>query len=187
MKLRKKAFTLIEISIGIIISALMLAGIMHVFSSGMKGSTKGMAYQANMETATILMAQIEYDLLRAVNIDYPETSILNSLHKENSAVWQFYVEPEKTATVTYQSIDNSVVREVKLPDGKTQKTVFGQGLSTTISFLHFLANSGTAEFDVVKHAMWVELKVETKDEKKVGKNEPIELNRLIVIRSQLQL
>ena len=109
MKSRKEAFTLIEISIGIIISALLLTGILNLFSSGMKGSTKGMAYQANMETATILMAQIEYDLLKAVHINYP-VSAKDPSEKQNMAQWQFYKAPEGIATVTYQIIDNNVVR-----------------------------------------------------------------------------
>lgn len=184
MKSRKEAFTLIEISIGIIISALLLTGIMNLFSSGMKGSTKGMAYQANMETATILMAQIEYDLLKTVQINYP-TSADGPNDKQKMAQWQFYKAPEGIATVTYQIIDNNVVRDVELPNGKNQKSVFGKGLNIDINFLHFAVNSGTSEFEILKHAMWVELKVDTKYDKNVGKNEPIELNRLILIRSQL--
>ena len=101
------------------------------------------------------------------------------------AQWQFYKAPEGIATVTYQIIDNNVVRDVELPNGKNQKSVFGKGLNVDISFLHFAVNSGTSEFEILKHAMWVELKVDTKYDKNVGKNEPIELNRLILIRSQL--
>ena len=42
----RKAVTLVEISIGIITSGLILAALMNLFSSGMKGSTKGLAHQA---------------------------------------------------------------------------------------------------------------------------------------------
>ena len=184
MKYRQKAFTLIEISIGIIISALLLAGIMRVFSSGMKGSTKGMAYQANMEAATILMAQIEYDLSKAVLINYP-AGAKDASDKQNQAQWQFHKEPEGIATVTYQIVDGCITRDVALPNGKNLKSVFGQELKSDIKFLHFAVNSGTSDFEVLKHAMWVELKVETKNVKNVGQNESIELDRLIVIRSQL--
>ena len=184
----RKAVTLLEVSIGIIISALLLAAILHLFSSGMKGSTKGLAHQANMEAATIIMSQIEYDLLKSTEILDPDKNT-----KGNIARWKFYYEPAGGVPVTVKYSANAtdgVTRSVDLGNGKKQNTVLGKGHKIELNFIYFQATSAPSEYYDLgkkyqrKNVMWVEIKVSTKNDKKIGENEHIELKRLIVVRSQ---
>lgn len=176
---QRKAFTLVEISIGIIISAILLTGLLNLLSAGMKGSTKGMAHQANMEAASILMAQIEYDLLRATEITYPPNN-----NKDTDASWKFYHAnaKNKIATVNYDSSSgNGVTRKVDLGDGKTENTVFCKEHKTDLSFTSFAVETG---FEQIRHGMYVDLTVSAKD-KKTGDLESFSMKRLIMIRSQM--
>ena len=116
---RKKAVTLAEVIIGIVLSALIIIGVMRVFTSGMRGSTKGLAHQANMETASILMAQIEYDLLRATEIKSPAQN-----SKDDGASWKFYYAQSGLGyplTVNYSKVSEGILRNVI--DEKNNKTI----------------------------------------------------------------
>lgn len=175
---RKQGLTLVELTIGIIISALLLCGIMHLLSAGMKGSTKGLAHQANMEAASILMSQIEYDLLRATNIKDPANN-----EKDKSARWEMYNSHSKdgAATVLYTVGPDGVTRNVELKDGsKKENTVFCAGHSVELAFTRFAVETG---FEQIRHGMFVELKVSAKD-KKTAALESFEMKRLIMVRSQ---
>lgn len=193
----RRGFTLIEVSIGVIISAIILVGLMNLFSSGMRGSTKGLAHQANMESASILMSQIEYDLLRATEIIEPAED-----NKSNNGSWKFYYAASAAITgkgdpVTVQYNTNTgdgCVRYVDMGDGKTQNTVLAKGQKVDLSFAHFTVNNALKKYAdkkliQKKHAVWVELTVSSKYGKKIGKGdkelEPFTLKKLIVIRSQL--
>ena len=185
----RKAVTLVEISIGAIIFALLMAGIMRVFSSGMKGSTKVLAHQAKMEAASILMSQIEYDLLRSTEILDPDKNT-----QDNTARWNFYYAASGKGTpVTVRYSANptdGATRFVDLGNGKTQNTVLARGHKVDLKFIYFQATSAPSEYYELgkkyqkKDVMWVEVTVSTKHDKKVGENESITLKRLIVVRSQ---
>ena len=192
----RRGFTLIEVSIGVIISAIILVGLMNLFSSGMKGSTKGLAHQANMESDSILMSQIEYDLLRATEIIEPAED-----KKSNNASWRFYYAASAVITgkgdpvaVQYTNHGDGITRYVDMGDGKTQSTVLAKGQKVDLSFAHFTINNALKKYAdkkliQKKHAIWVELTVSSKYSKKVGKgdkeHEPFTLKKLIVIRSQM--
>lgn len=187
MIINKKAVTLVEISIGVILSALLIVGIMNLFSSGMKGSVKGMAHQANMETASILMSQIEYDLLRCVKISQPEANLEEDFDK---AIWEFFnvvSGNREYATVTYTRLENGmgVEREVKPSSGKPFRTVFAKDRKVELSFKHVKANLGSQEVPIYRHGMLVGLTVSSKDNRNSGNNEPFTLKRLIIIRNQI--
>lgn len=173
---RKTGVTLIELSIGILISALLLVGIMNLLSAGMKGSTKGMSHQANMETASILMSQIEYDLLRATEIQDPPPNT-----KDSSARWKFYYAGSAAgpATVTYSKTTNGITRHLNLGGGKTENMTFASGHNVELNFTSFAVETG---FEQVKHGMFVELTVASK-EAKTAKVESFSMKRLIMIRS----
>ena len=186
MIIKRKAVTLVEISIGVILSALLLVAIMNLFSSGMKGSVKGLAHQANMETASILMSQIEYDLLRCVKISQPEANLEEDFDK---AIWDTnYIASgkRKSATVTYTRLGNGigVERELKSTGEKPLKTVFAKDKKVELSFKHLRVNMGSQDVPLYKHGMLVKMTISSKDSKKVGVNseESFSLSRLIISR-----
>lgn len=183
---KTKAVTLIEVMIGIILSAILIIGVMNIFSSGMKGSTKGLAHQANMETASILMAQIEYDLLRGTHIKSPSVDM-----KDDGASWKFYYAASGLGyplTVNYTKGSEGIVRNVI--DEKTNKvinnTVFGKGHDVSLSFTHLKFEDSNDKKNMQKHGLWIELTVSAK-EKRTAQVETFTLKRLIIIRNQQQL
>ena len=187
---KRNAITLVEIIIAVVIAAVLFAGLMKLLSSGMKGSTKGLAHQANMEAATILMSQIEYDLLRATSLEIPPVN-----NKADTASWHFYNGGGIPAEVKYtKNLSSGIDRSVTFSNGKTQDYTFAKGHDVNISFYHFIATSVPKEpndfyefgkKNIIKHAMWVELTVSNMHNKKVGENESITLRRLVVVRSQI--
>ena len=128
MRKNSKAFTLVEVIIGVVLTAVLLIGVMNIFSSGMKGSTKGLAHQANMETASILMAQIEYDLLRAYLIKSPDNKT-----KDDAASWVFNQEDSSgkplAVVVNYTKNAEGIVRNVVSEKDNSQisNNVFAKG------------------------------------------------------------
>ena len=184
MNRHKKAITLVEILIAVVICATLFAGLMKLLSSGMKGSTKGLAHQANMEAATILMSQIEYDLLRTSSLEIPPVN-----EKADTASWHFYNNGILSEVKYTKNLSSGVDRAVKAPNGKTQEFTFAKGLDVDISFYHFVFTSVPKKyFDLgkiyrKKHAIWVELIVSNKQNKKVGEVETITLRRLVVVKS----
>lgn len=174
---RRKGVTLVELTIGIAISALLLCGIMNLLSAGMKGSTKGLAHQANMEAASILMSQIEYDLLRATDILDPQNN-----EKDKSARWKLFNARSKSGSgiVTYSVGADNVTRNVEMSDGTKENSVFCSGHKIELTFTKFAVETG---FEQIRHGMFVELKVSAKD-KKTAVAESFEMKRLIMVRSQ---
>ncbi|MDD2623700.1 MAG: type II secretion system protein, partial [Candidatus Riflebacteria bacterium] len=79
----KKGLTLIEICIGVVIVSLLMVTVMKLLGTGMSGSQKGLSHLANMEAASILMSQIEYDLMRAYELTDPPVG-----EKSISARWK---------------------------------------------------------------------------------------------------
>ena len=185
MRKKKNAVTLVEVIVVVALSSMIIIALMNLFSSGMKGSAKGLAHQANMESASIIMSQIEYDLLRATSISKPEPNINEDFE---TAIWDFYYGASgsgKPSTVTYSKMHDGtgILRQVKMDGGKTQNTNFGKLQKVDIKFKHFRFNTGSQDFPIHKHAMLVEVTVSSKDNIRGGTNEPFTLRRLIVVRS----
>ncbi len=177
---KKRAFTLVEIIIGVIIFSILLLVVMNVFISGMKGSQKSLTHQDNMEAANILMAQIEYDLSRATKIEYPDW---NETRPE--AQWKFEGENGESIIYTYDITGNGI-------DG-VHRNVFGynidspinhyfaKGHTINISFTHYALKAGggkNKDLLADKHGMWVDLEVG--DPK--GNAASFTMNKLIVVR-----
>ena len=113
--------------------------------------------------------------------------------KSNTARWIFFddtsgeLSPKK---VKYSAnTSDGVTRSIEYANGKKQNTVLGKGHKVELNFIYFQATSAPSEYYELgrkyqrKNAMWVEIRVSTKYDKKIGENESIELKRLIVVRS----
>ena len=188
MKCKRKAVTLIEIIIAVALSSLIILAVMNLFSSGMKGSAKGLAHQSNMESASIIMSQIESDLLRATTFSKPESGVNNN---SDTATWDFYYKAsnsDKPSTVTYSKTNDGfgVSREIKLPDGKVQKIILAKSQKVNLSFNHFTFNTSSSKYPAYKQAMLVEVTVSSKDSIRGGTNESFTLKRFIVVRTPFQ-
>jgi hypothetical protein len=57
--------TLVEIAMGVLIGSMLILGLSRLFSSGLKTSQKGSSHLTLMQTAAVLLAQIEQDVSRA--------------------------------------------------------------------------------------------------------------------------
>ena len=188
MIFKRKAVTIIEVVVVVVLSSMLILGIMNIFSSGMKGSAKGLAHQVNMESASIIMSQIEYDLLRSTSISKPESG-LNEFF--DTAIWNFYYGASgsgKPSTVTYLKNSNGlgVCREVKMDGGKMQKTILAKLQKVDLKFRRFTFNTGSKNYPTYKDTMLVEVTVSSKDSARGGTNEAFTLRRLIVVRNSVQ-
>jgi hypothetical protein len=187
MNKNKRALTLVEVSIGVVITSFIIIALMNVFRVGMKGSSKGMAHQENMETASILMSQIEYDLMRSYSITYPQNG-----SEEDGAKWDFYYgnSDSSKASVDYSFENNAIARKVTSyktdgTSGKVEKFYFAKNHKVDLKFMHAVFEVGTPKTPKKRHGMWVELTVSSKDNRNGGDNEPFTLKRLIIIRKQI--
>ena len=185
--MNKKAFTLVEILVGISIASIVIIALMNLFQIGMRGSSKGMAHLENMETAFILMTQIEYDLLRAYSINYPQNDA-----EEDGAKWDFYYgnSDSNKASVDYSYENNAIARKVTIyntdgSSGDIEKSYFCEGYNVDLSFSHFVFDVGSPNNPKKRHGMWVELTVFSNDNRNGGDNEPFTLQRLIMVRKKI--
>jgi type II secretory pathway component PulJ len=183
MKRNIRAFTIVEILIGVFIASLIIVGLMNLFNVGIKGSSKGMAHLENMETAYILMSQIEYDLLRSYNITDPQSG-----SEDNGAKWDFWYgnSDSNKASVDYSYENDAIARKVTIYKldgniGNIEKTYFCKGYKVDLKFLHHVFEISSSKFSKKRHGMWVELTVASKDNRNGGKNEPFTLKRLIIV------
>ena len=186
MIINKKAVTLVEILIGVILSSILIIGVLNLFTSGIKESAKSLTHQDNMEAANILMTQIEYDLLRATRILNPSWN-----NEDVGASWIFDSKSselgEITFTYDYADPKVGVHRHV---EGRTTNidNYFAKGHFVDLKFKHFAVDAGKGEKDdfiIEKHGMWVDLTVYSKDVKPEEKNkdkDAFTMRRLIVVR-----
>ena len=188
---RRKAVTLVEITIGIVLTALLLGGVMQLFSSGMKDTAKALTHQDNMEAANILMTQIEYDLLRATKIESPNWNVTD---EEGAASW--YIQDSDDTNnnnndikITYSINDgdgrtggDGILRD----DGTGKKHVFAKGHAVKLKFTHFAVDTSEGNENdklVEKHGMWVELTVYSKaGNYNDDDDKSFDMRRLIVVR-----
>ena len=175
MNLRNKAFTLIEVVIGVVLASLILIGVLNLLSSGMKGSTNALTHQDNMETANILMRQIEYDFLKATDIEFPPKNTLERTAKWSSS----FRESNKDVNITYlytlnSGVANGINRDIAFDGGSPKSFTFAKGHPLDVRFTHYA--SETADFE--KHALWVEIEVGSEK----GKVASFTLSRLIELK-----
>ncbi len=195
----KKAVTLLEICIATFLAFIILIGILNLFSSGIKGSARNLTHQDNMETANILMSQIEFDLLKANEIRSPEWN-----QESNFAQWVFNSTSSLgNITFTYDYVPsslNGVHRYVK-GNNYEENYYYAKGHPVKLNFTHIVINSKNISNEnnennndnnnennnendynkiyIEKHAMWVELEVGS------GKGDvaTYTLKRLITLKS----
>lgn len=168
----KSAITLVEICIGVVILSIVMAVVMNMFVSGIKGTNKGRAHLTNMQTAAIIMANIEYDLLRATKISDP---VINIQEKEGR--WEFVSKDGVVHTVMYQSLPNGIIREEQNGITGKKTNVFGKGLNFHLHFRHLAFVDPIKQ--VTKKGMWVELKVSSNK----SDDEEFTINRIITCKN----
>ena len=159
MKNLKKAITLIEMSIAIVFAFILLAGVLKIFSSGMKGSAKALTHQDNMETANILMSQIEYDLIKATEIQIPACN-----EKSKNAQWSFKTKSSLgDISFSYDYVQNSTDGVHRIVNGNDIKedNYFARGHPINLQFTHIVVYSDDSNENTIteNHGMWVELDV----------------------------
>lgn len=131
-----------------------MAAVMNMFANGIKGSSKGMAHLTNMQTAAIIMSQIEYDLLRSTKINDPSINI-----QEKAGRWELLNQDGTTSTVIYNLLPDGIERQEDNSSSGKRTHVFGKGLNLKIQLRHLeFPNPAKKQ---TKEGMWVELKVST--------------------------
>ena len=185
MNIKKKAVSLIEVLIGVILSSILLVGVMNLLTSGLKDSAKSLTHQDNMETANILMSQIEYDLSRATEIINPDWN-----DEGNGALWVFDSNSVDSGRMIfsydYADPQKGVHRHVE--GNKIFDNYFAKGHFVELKFKHFSVDAGKGvkeDFIIEKHGMWVDLTVYSKDITEANKEkdkEAFTMRRLIVVR-----
>lgn len=172
---RRCGVTLVEICVGVLILSLVMTGVMRMFAGGLKGSSKGMAHLTNMQTAAIIMAQIEYDLLRAVEINDPAVNAV-----ETAARWQFVGEDGSSSSVIYNLLPDGLERQENNSISGQKKHVFGKGLNLKLQFRQLEFVNGSEK--KIKKGMWVDLKVASDKER----NEEFNLKRMVICKNLKQ-
>ena len=129
-------FTLVELSIGVVLGAIVLLAVSNIFSGGLKSTTKGTAHLSNLQASSILFAQIEEDLQRTSEILYPgagsnETSInvkLETIEENQGGA----IAP---VSVIYERVSNGIgVKRVRDEGGGPLEHVFCRNLKVEIGF-----------------------------------------------------
>lgn len=179
MKLNKSAITLVEMSIAVVLAFLLLAGVLKIFSSGMKGSAKALTHQDNMETANILLGQIEYDLQKATKIINPDWN-----EEGVGAQWIFDSKSSDEKLVfTYDLVPCSLDGVHRFVKGNNinENNYFAKGHPVKLNFTHIVVSSGESNDDSLteKHGMLVEIEVGSQK----GDVATYTLKRLINVRS----
>ena len=196
MKINHKALSLIEITIGTFLAFILLGSVLKVFSSGIKGSTKNLTHQDNMETANILMSQIELDLLKANEIKTPGWN-----QEDNNAQWAMSSSSSLgNITFTYDYVPNSPIGVHRLVKGNNieENHYYAKDHIVNLNFTHLVINSNNTGINdennnsnnnnnindnllIEKHAMWVEIEIGSTK----GDVATYTLKRLITLKSKL--
>lgn len=167
----KKGISVVEIVIGLIILSILLIVLMNLMTTGVRGASKGITHLGLMESSSILMAQIEYDLLRAYQIDPSFIAGIN-------ARWGILT-PGGSAIITYNLLTNGVERRLDEPSG-SQQYVFLKDTKVDISFESF--SFADTPNQTQRVAILVSLKVSS-HERAQGNSEEFSLKRLIFCKN----
>ena len=71
MKRRQKGFTMIELTMAILLASIILVAVSRMFSGGLKSSVKGSAHLNNIQTSSVFLGQLEMDLKKTSDIVFP--------------------------------------------------------------------------------------------------------------------
>ncbi|MFZ5951918.1 MAG: type IV pilus modification PilV family protein [Candidatus Rifleibacteriota bacterium] len=139
---QKFGITLVEVAIGAVLVSLMIAGLMNFFSFGLRGSKKGMENLTNMGEASILMSQIELDLMRGRQLISPSPG-----DSSTAAEWRLErIDDSETSTVSYRQLSKGVERTEK-GGAEQEKYVFCRDRNVNISFDHLSLKDLPEEID----------------------------------------
>lgn len=184
MNINKKAVTLVEVLICVALSVVILIGILNLFGSALKGSAKTLTMQDNIETANILISQIEHDLLNATEIivpDWNEESI-------GLALW-IYDSKNTDGSIgyAYDYVANSKdgVHRKTTKNNISQDYYFAKGHLVDLKFKHFAVDTYKDQNNEIieeKHGMWVELTVYSKEK---NEKDSFTIKRLIPIKKPI--
>lgn len=174
----RNGVTVVEAAIGIIITSLVIIMLLNFYSQGVKGSRRGIEHLNNMGIASILMSQIEYDLMRASRIVSPLPG-----QSKKSAIWQFPSDSTgEISTISYKLLPEGIERIESRP-GDSRRYIFCKGRKVDLSFdnLEFSA----ANVDKDKSGVLVALFVSSPP--KPGENpEEFQLIRLVSWRKPVK-
>ena len=170
--------TLIELVVGFTIASLIIAALMNFTSTGLRGTNKGMAHLSIMQSASILMAQIEYDILRASQVVSPAPGVAASAVQLRILT----DDDEGRANVIYSDINTGIERRF---DNSTinNSYIFCRDMQTTISFRQARFTDTINSTRTI--GMWIELTVTAPE--KFGTKEEFSMKRLIMCKNILEL
>lgn len=172
----KRAFTLVEIAVSVLIGAIVMLAASRLLSSGMKTSTKGAAHLTNVQNASMLMAQLEEDLQRAYNVSFapagvPENTVKMLIIEDRNGV-------ATTSAVIYDFIYESGtkprgIRRMRESGGTQESHPFCKGLDIlTCQFTRLDLDGGRIGYQI-------SLKVGTPP----SSTEEFELKRFVLCRN----
>ncbi len=150
---QRRAFTLVETLVAIVVGTLLFLGTLRMFTSGMSSSQKGAGHLTNMGAAAVLLAQLEDDFQQAVKINGPargETA-------ENASVDIVNPENGGTTTIVYQATPGAgggYQREIGGGSGGSHTFCRGLGVECKIARVEVPAGSG-------REGVWVVLRTWT--------------------------
>lgn len=172
----RHAVSMVELTIAVVLTSLIISGLMMLYTTGLKGSRKGLDHLDNMNAAAILMSRIEYDFMKAVAVNEPEIG-----KSANGSTWKILTDVAGSfGTIEYQMVPEGILRRETI-GGNPQSYIFCRGKRATISFDR-LSLDAEATNDG-KNAFIVALNVADAKIEATG-DEEFEIIRLIFWRSQ---
>lgn len=131
--LNHKGITLVELSVGAVVVGLLIVALMNFFSFGLSGSRRGMESLTNMGEASILMSQIELDLMRARRMLEPSSG-----DSATAAKWEVGLSTTgATGIVSYRMTDKGIER-TEQSGAEMEQFLFCRGRKVTLSFDHLI-------------------------------------------------
>ncbi len=134
---RRRAFTLIEVAIGVLVGSIVILAATKLLSGGLRSSTKGSSHLSIIQATSILMTQLDEDLKRAVVIDFPAlnakdpTARIEILERTSAGVLA-------TSTITYQAgpSGTGIIRRHDPTGGTAGEHEYCRGFPVVPAFAH---------------------------------------------------
>lgn len=172
----RHAVSMVELTIAVVLTSLIVSGLMMLYTTGLKSSRKGLDHLDNMNAAAILMSRIEYDLMKAVAVNDPEIG-----KSANGSTWKILTdEAGSLGTIEYQMVPEGIMRKETI-GGNQQSYIFCRGKRANISFDRLTLDAESTQEG--KNAFIVALNVADAKMEATG-DEEFEIIRLISWRSQ---
>ena len=140
----KQAFTMIELAMAILLTSILMIGLSHMFSGGLKSSVKGSAHLNNIQTSSVLLGQLELDLKKTSDIIFPASEEGDSNeHIKLEVLEEGSSGGLATGSVMY-SLDagGEGVKRMQDFSGNTSEHTFCRGLKVNLGFRRLELSSG---------------------------------------------